>query len=372
MAMASSLSAAPAARSLAAPLRVADVALWYGRRSGGIRTYLDAKARYAEQSGSFEHHLILTGPSERSVGTRHELRGLTAAASNGYRIPLSTGPLAALLRRIEPDVILCHDPFWALPAAIDVREELGAKVVAVNHATSAQEAAELPGPSGLYRLGFERWRRRGYGRADAVMSVADLDVDVACPLVPMRPGLDPEFAPRPAIERADHVLYVGRISRAKGLIDLVHAAAASADPWPLRVVGTGPAQHVADGLVRRLGLAGRVEFAPFIAGRAELAAEYARASCVVMPGQFETFGFVAFEAAASGARVVACDTAPSAALCGTLAETFAPGDGAGLLRAIERARAAPRDPFAAARMVALHGWGPAIEAELRDLAGLCG
>ena len=372
MAMASSLSAAPAPRSLAAPLRIADVALWYGRRSGGIRTYLDAKERYAATSGAFEHHLVLTGPREHSVGTRHELRGLTAAASNGYRLPLSMGPLAALLRRIEPDVILCHDPFWALPAALHVRDELGATVVAVNHATSAQEAAELPGPSSLYRLGFERWRRRGYGRADAVMTVAAPDVAVDCPLVPMRPGLDPEFVPRPAVAREAHVLYVGRISRAKGLLDLLHAAAVSHDPWPLRVVGTGPAQGVADALVRRLGLEQRVTFSPFIAGRAELAAEYARASCVVMPGQFETFGFVAFEAAACGARVVACDTAPSAALCGALAETFAPRDGAGLLRAIERARAAPRDAFAAARMVARHGWGPAIAAELADLVRLRG
>ena len=365
--MAATHAPAPAA----ATLRVADVALWYGRRSGGIRTYLDAKARYAAEAGAFEHHLVLTGPREVSAGGRHELRGLTAAASNGYRLPLSTGPLAALLRRIRPDVILAHDPFWALPAALEVRDELGAKVVAVNHATSAQEAAELPGPSGLYRRGFERWRRRGYGRADAVMAFCPPEVEVACPVVPMRVGLDAPFAPRAVVEREAYVLYVGRISRAKGLFDLLHAAAASAEPWPLRVIGTGPAQGVADSLVRRLGLGDRVRFLPFVEDRAALADEYARASCVVMPGRYETFGFVAFEAAACGARVVACETAPSAALCGPLVETFAPGDTAGLLRAIERSRAAPRDVFAAARMVARHGWGPAIEAELRDLARLC-
>ena len=31
-----------------------------------------------------------------------------------------------------------------------------------------------------------------------------------------------------------------------------------------------------------------------------------------MPGELETFGLVAFEAAASGAAVVACETAPVA------------------------------------------------------------
>lgn len=35
-------------------LRVADVAVWYGARSGGIRTYLDAKARIAGDTGLFE------------------------------------------------------------------------------------------------------------------------------------------------------------------------------------------------------------------------------------------------------------------------------------------------------------------------------
>jgi alpha-1,6-mannosyltransferase len=38
-------------------LRVADVALFYGERSGGIRTYLDAKVAWARRSGAIDHHL---------------------------------------------------------------------------------------------------------------------------------------------------------------------------------------------------------------------------------------------------------------------------------------------------------------------------
>ncbi len=63
-----------------------------------------------------------------------------------------------------------------------------------------------------------------------------------------------------------------------------------------------------------------------------------------MPGEFETFGLVAFEAAGSGASVVACETAPSARVIGALGERFAPGDVDGLLAAIERARAARTRP----------------------------
>ena len=43
------------------PLRVVDVAMWYGERSGGIRTYLDAKTAFARRTGAFEHRLVVPG-----------------------------------------------------------------------------------------------------------------------------------------------------------------------------------------------------------------------------------------------------------------------------------------------------------------------
>ena len=54
-------------RLVVRPLRVADVAIFYGERSGGIRTYLDAKTRYAAESRAFEHHLIIPGRSNATV-----------------------------------------------------------------------------------------------------------------------------------------------------------------------------------------------------------------------------------------------------------------------------------------------------------------
>ena len=56
----------PALRLVAArPLRVVDVAIWYGERSGGIRTYLDAKSAFARRTGAFEHRLVVPGPRAR-------------------------------------------------------------------------------------------------------------------------------------------------------------------------------------------------------------------------------------------------------------------------------------------------------------------
>ena len=73
------------------PLRIADVTLFYGERSGGIRTYLDAKAEFAVRTGAFEHHLVVPGhPESATVSGRHEQRSLRLAASNGYRLPLGS------------------------------------------------------------------------------------------------------------------------------------------------------------------------------------------------------------------------------------------------------------------------------------------
>jgi glycosyltransferase involved in cell wall biosynthesis len=122
--------------------------------------------------------------------------------------------------------------------------------------------------------------------------------------------------------------------------------------------------------VRRLGLSQRVSVRPYVTDRIALARLYAGARCVVMPGAIETFGLVAFEAAACGAATVACATAPSARLLGPLVHTFAPGNPAALLDAIERARASEPDVVAAARFAAANRWPAAVDAELADLGTL--
>ena len=109
-------------------------------------------------------------------------------------------------------------------------------------------------------------------------------------------------------------------------------------------MGTGSATKAVGARIRRLGLTERVRLVPHERDRDALAAAYRSARCVVMPGEFETFGLVAFEAAACGAATVACTTAPSARLLGASPHTFAPGDPRALLAAIERARAARARP----------------------------
>lgn len=360
----------PSSEAPARPLRVADVAIWYGDRGGGITTYLDAKTRFASSSGAFEHHLVVPGERNGRRGNRHEVRAIVRTA-NGYRIPLRTASLSHALRDAEPDVVLVHDRFWSLVAAGPVAADLRSPVVAVHHASAALEAAALPGPGGAYGKLFRHWERRAYERVDAVMS-ATPDAEAGDrPVLPLRFGLDPAFRPpeRP-LRRGDHVLYCGRLAREKGIDVLLAAAARSTKRWPIRIAGAGVSRSWVESLIRRYGLEQRVGFIDYINDRRKLARAYATAACVVVPGAHETFGLVILEAAASGAAVVAAANAPAAAQAPGIVHTFEPGDPDDLLRAIRAARASSPDPDAAASLADRFTWAHAFEAELADLEGL--
>jgi alpha-1,6-mannosyltransferase len=361
----------PAPRAAPRPLRVVDVALWYGERSGGIRTYLDAKVAHARATGAFEHHVVVPGPRERHDDGRHELPSLRLVAANGYRIPLGARALGRTLAQLRPDVVLLHDPFWLPLHVTEKSHSLGARVVAVHHGSAALDARGMPGPPRLWEPVFRAWLRHAYAPVDAIASVVDPEPDCGRPAsFPLYLGLDDAFRPQPDVARGDHVLYVGRLGREKGVFRLLEAAAIAEDPWPLVFIGSGPAEDALRRRARALGLTRRVAFRPYVRDRHRVARAYAAARCVVMPGEHETFGLVALEAAASGARVVACDTAPSAALLGTLAHRYPAGNARALGAAIAAARAAEREPDAAAALHWRFGWDRLFADELAHLREL--
>jgi alpha-1,6-mannosyltransferase len=243
-------------------------------------------------------------------------------------------------------------------------------VIAVHHATPALGAAAIPGPDALYKPILRRVYHHAYRTVDAVMSVVDSERDSGrAATIRLRFGVDPAFAPAPA-PHAEHHLYVGRLSLEKRIDDLFAAATLLDPPRPVLVVGDGPARHTLMARASQLVTERRVRFQPFVQARTELAALYREAACVVDPGPHETFGLVVFEAAASGARVVACDDTPAAAAADGLIDTFAAGDVHDLARAIMTALKRPERPSAAAALAERSQWERIFADELETIQRL--
>ena len=170
--------------------------MFYGPRSGGIRTYLNEKARVAAATGSFVHHVIVPGRHELHIDGLHEVRSLRLVASNGYRIPIGVGALKDTLRQLRPDFVCLHNPFWDPHGVTALAHRLGASVIAVHHATPALGAAAIPGPHAIYVPVLRRVYRHAYKTVDAVMSVVDPKHDTGREAtIPLRFGLDRAFRP---------------------------------------------------------------------------------------------------------------------------------------------------------------------------------
>lgn len=339
----------PPARVPRAPLRVVDVAVLRGKGGAQVRAYLDAKAAWAQASALIEHHVIV-----RRVGDRH------------------VAGLRATLRALRPDIVLLHDPLCRPRCVTQTARSLGAQVVAVHHRPIAHDAADLPGPHALWQPILRAWTRRAYHGAHAVMAASDTRGDCGRPaVIDLRLGLHQAYVPQPDVRRQDHVLHVGALGRHSAVVELLHAAARSAEPWQLKLVGHGAERRLRR-LAAQLGIAERVRFYPPISEHARLARWYASARAVVAPGPEEAFTVSAIEAAASGACVVTTATTPAAGLLRRIAHTYEPGDVDGLLTAIEAARDARPDPTIAAALGRRCSWGAAFAAETLQLERLAG
>ncbi|MEN0013242.1 MAG: glycosyltransferase, partial [Solirubrobacteraceae bacterium] len=319
-----------------------------------------------------------------STDERLEVPSVRVVATNGYRAPVGWKGLREALIQLRPDVVIAHDPFWAARGLPAIARDAGAKCVAVHHGAVGHDARSIPGTFAFWSRFLSREFHRVYEDFDAIMSAIDTVPEFGLPSrIPLRFGLDPVFAPDPlAGSRTDEVLYVGRIAAAKSVEDLIRAAALSAEPWPLRFIGVGPAKGRMQKLAAKHGVAHRITWETFVSDRAELARRYQRAAAVVLPGRWETFGLAAYEAAASGGSVVCCTSAGSLATIDGLAETFPPGPHGGpgspgaherasnLLAAIERARVATPDLQRAGTLAASSSWQHALRAELTHLREL--
>jgi glycosyltransferase involved in cell wall biosynthesis len=124
------------------------------------------------------------------------------------------------------------------------------------------------------------------------------------PLVAPMPVASELFFPDRAIARGSALLFVGRLTKQKGVDVLLRALATLSADTELDVVGDGEEREALQALAGALGLGNRVRWHG--AKRAgELASFYRRAAALVVPSAEEGLGLVAVEAQLCGAPVIA-------------------------------------------------------------------
>lgn len=159
---------------------------------------------------------------------------------------------------------------------------------------------------------------------------------------------DPAFDPPPLTETSDpySLIYVGELTKKKGVHVLLQALAQLPAAYQLRIVGTGPHELEFRALARELDLTERVEFTGRIPYE-QIGEVYADASLFVHPGIIpEAFGRTIIEAMQSGLPVACTDVGgpPDIVLDKQLVcESNNPDS---LAAAIQRADSIDRDPSA--------------------------
>jgi glycosyltransferase involved in cell wall biosynthesis len=248
--------------------------------------------------------------------------GVAANLRRPWRLPLLPAFLASFARaarQASGDADLVHAHWW--PAG------------AVARLTGRPYVVQLWGTDVelVRRIALLRpLARRVLGSAQLVICASRALADEARRLGARDVRVIPSGVEVPAeVEPEDdppHVLYAGRLSPEKGVLDLLEAA----DGLPLVIVGDGP-------------LRPRVPQALGFVPHDELGRRYGRAAVVACPSRREGFGVVAAEAMAHGRPVVA------SAVGGLLdlvshEETgllVPPGDAAALRTALDRLLADP-------------------------------
>jgi alpha-1,6-mannosyltransferase len=323
------------------PLTVLDITKWYGERSGGVRTYLDAKQQYVAGRREFRHVLVIPGErDELSVQDnirRYRIRGPHIPTQRQYRFLLAPRTLRRIVEREQPDVIEVGSPIfvpWLTRIAARGRK---IPLVGFYHTNIRASLTPVLGPfaaatSDYYVRMLDRLFATTFVASET--SEAELRRAGATRLTRVPLGVDLElFHPRQRARRqhmralfglpldAPIVSYLGRIAPEKdlGVVIAAWRLIEARTDATLVVMGDGPLQRE----LRAQSAGLRVRWLPFEANRERVAGLLAASDVYVSPGPSETFGLSAVEAMACATPVVAADR-------GSVAEHVRRSDG-GLL-----------------------------------------
>jgi alpha-maltose-1-phosphate synthase len=344
---------------------------------GGAGVHVEYLARElaAAEGGSHRIDVFAFGEQRETRGNLR-VQGVAPALRFSAQDPRHAKLLDALLRDLamvgaveSPDIVHCHT-WYAHLAGCLARPLTGAKLVLTTHSLEPHRPWKVEQLGSAYHA--TTWiERTAYQNADGVIAVSKAmkhDVQELYAVPPERVrvihnGIDPdEYRPReaPATLRQvgvdpeiPIVLFVGRITRQKGILHLVRAIR-HLQPGVQVVLcaGAPDTDAIAQEMTTLVEEAKReaaadVIWIPEMLSKEVVIALYSHAAVFVCPSVYEPFGIINLEA-------MACETPVVAAEVGGIPEIVVPGE-TGILVPFDAeggASAEPRDPDAYSRALA--------------------
>src|SRR5215218_1284347 len=316
---------------------------------GGAGVHVEYLTRELARADGGAHGVqVLAFGDQRVQQGNLRVHGVTPAATFPVQDDRHARLLDALVRNLTmaalaqaPDVVHCHTWYSHLAGCL-ARPLTGAKLVLTTHSLEPHRPWKVEQLGTAYHA--TTWiERTAYENADGVVAVSQAmkrDVQALYGVAPERVrvihnGIDPEeYRPRlaPATLRGlgvdpdvPIVLFVGRITRQKGILHLVRAIR-HLEPGAQVVICAGAPDTPEIGaemtaLVQEARRDARVEIVwlPEMLPKEDVIALYTHAAVFVCPSVYEPFGIINLEA-------MACETPVVASAVGGIPEIVVPGE----------------------------------------------
>ena len=344
---------------------------------GGAGVHVEYLSRELSRVEGGAHHVqVLCFGEQHETGTNLEVLGVAPAVRFAAQDPRHAKLLDALVRDLamagaveSPDIVHCHTWYSHLAGCL-ARPLTGAKLVLTTHSLEPHRPWKVEQLGTAYHA--TSWiERTAYENADGVIAVSKAmkdDVQTLYGVAPERVrvihnGIDPEeYQPRPSPATLRRfgvdpeipiILFVGRITRQKGILHLVRAIRhLNRGVQVVLCAGAPDTPEIAAEMAALVETAKRdsaatIVWIPEMVSKDEVIALYSHAAVFVCPSVYEPFGIINLEA-------MACETPVVAAAVGGIPEIVVPGETGTLVsfEPVDDASAEPKDPEAYSRALA--------------------
>lgn len=306
-------------------MKIVDITHFYNHKSGGVRRYIQLKAKFFSRFSDVEHYIIVPGEDdgvdELFNSVVFYIKSPEIFFWKPYRLIISKKKVAEILLHIEPDIVEVGSPF-ILPKMINqLKDILGFRTVGFFHSnieTSFFNSFSIN--SQKMSIFIRKYVYNNYKDFDLVISPSEFtknylnDIGIKNIEV-VRIGIDTDiFKPMDKVEEKRKLsipedkitlLYVGRFSKDKGIYDLIDIIRTLDSVYEgkffFHLVGGGPEEDKIVDLLKK----DNFRITPFIDDLQKLASVYNSADLFVTCSKSDTYGIAVLEAQSCGVPVVA-------------------------------------------------------------------